>query len=265
MKYLNKILYLFVVSAIVTSCDRDFVDTNFGQPTIGFASETADLYVEDGAINQISIELASTAVTEGNVNYSISVDPTSTAFEGTEFTIVNSSTSFANGEMFTNLIIEGDFANADYEGEVAKLILTSNQAQISQDNSFDLNIFKVCEISSLNTLDYNAEVFALGDTAPSHSVTLTPVAGEDRQWTITSSWGPEFLAWATGDPAYSGLFVYSGTIILNDDLTVDFIGDEALTPGGTGVFIPCPQEFNITLTQDVFTNPFTVDVVLSPM
>ena len=142
--------------------------------------------------------------------------------------------------------------------------LSSAEAKIGNTNQFTLQLFKSCPFEGLNTTSYDVDVFAFDDQAPSHSVTLVPVAGTDNQWTVTSSWGPDFVAWATGDPSYSGAFLYSGTIVLNDDYTVDFIGNDAWATGGSGNYSPCTQVFDITLTQGLFTTSFTTQVVMSP-
>ncbi|WP_289044667.1 hypothetical protein [uncultured Olleya sp.] len=267
MKYISKILYLFIISVVVTSCDRDLIETDFDQKSIiFFNNEEGNLFVEENGANIINIAIGSTATSEGNVGYTITVDPTSTAVEGEDFNIVNTSTSFANGEIVTNLIIEGDFTNAVSEGKIAKFILSSNEAKVSENNTFELNLFQFCPFEGvLTTTSYAASVFAFDDEAPSHDVVLTPVTGTTNQWTIATSWGPNFVSWATADASYDGQYLYSGTIIVNDDFTLDFIGNDAWATGGTGSFSPCTQEFSMTLTQGLFSTSFTTDVVLSPM
>ena len=56
---------------------------------------------------------------------------------------------------------------------------------------------------------------------------------------------------------------YIGSTI-NDDYTVDFIGNDAWATGGSGNYSPCTQVFDITLTQGLFTTSFTTQVVMSP-
>lgn len=108
--------------------------------------------------------------------------------------------------------------------------------------------------------EYGVDVFALGGQAPSHDVEFVPVDGSDNQWTITSSWGPNFVGWATGNAGFNGQFVYAGTVTLNDDFTVDFEGTNGT---GTGTYSACDDRFEITITQNVFTTDFTVDLVMT--
>lgn len=117
---------------------------------------------------------------------------------------------------------------------------------------------------SVYSANYNVDVTALGSTAPSHSVALTPVAGTDNQFTVTSTWGPNFVGWATNNSGLNGQYLYSGTITVNDDLTVGVIGNDAWATGGTGSYDPCLDQFTITLTQGLFTTSFTVDIVMTP-
>ena len=72
---------------------------------------------------------------------------------------------------------------------------------------------------------------------------------------VSSLWGTEFVAWATGVSAYSGLFTYPGTITLNDDFTVTVSpipGDPTYYTGGTGTYSACDDMFIVDLTDDVF-------------
>lgn len=110
---------------------------------------------------------------------------------------------------------------------------------------------------------YGVEVFAFDAEAPGHTVELVAVDGTDKQWTVVSSWGPNFVGWATGNSGFNGLYPYSGTIVLNDDFTVDFIGDAGWATGGSGTYSACDDQFNITLTQALFSSSFTVDVVMT--
>lgn len=111
---------------------------------------------------------------------------------------------------------------------------------------------------------YNVDVTALGGTAPSHNVQLVPVPGTDNQFTVSSTWGPNFVGWATGNPGFNGQFPYPAIITVNPNLTVDVIGtgSPALS-GGSGTYDTCSDVFLITLTQDLFTTEFTVDIVMS--
>ncbi len=267
MRYIYKIFTLLFVSVVLVSCQRDQGDTDYlidRDNTIFFASSSAILFVEDGAQNTIEIAVGATATASSDIQYTITLDPASTAVEGVDFNFLNSSTSFSNGNIISTIRIQGDFENALEDGKTAIFNLSAGDVGVSDSNQFTLDLFKLCPFTGLNTTNYEASVFAFDDEAPSYVLTVDPVPGTDNQWTVYSGWGPTFVSWATGNPGYDGAFLYSGTIVLNDDFTIDFIGNDSWATGGAGTFSPCTQEFSYTLNQGLFTTSFTTDVVLTP-
>ncbi|GAB1307623.1 hypothetical protein KH5_03060 [Urechidicola sp. KH5] len=269
---MKKIIKLFTIALSITlfiSCDRDQGNTDYlnnRDALISFTSSSGSLFVEDGGDNEIKILVSSTALADSDIAFDISVDPSSSAQEGIDFEIT-SSTMFNEGDIVTEFIVTGDFDNALIEGKRALLVLTAEDSAgviVGLNNTFELNLFKSCPFDGLNTTDYNAAVVAFDDDAPAYSVELVPVPGTTNQWTVFTGWGTDFVAWATGNSGFSGAYVYSGTITINEDFSVDFDGNDAWATGGTGVFSPCDQVITYTLTQALFTSPFTVDVTLTP-
>ncbi len=120
---------------------------------------------------------------------------------------------------------------------------------------------KVCSVAIGSTYQGVSTAFG-ADFTP---FTATLVAGTNaNEYLIDTAWGMNFVAEATGNPAYSGQYIYSGKIIVNPaDNTIQIVGDDTWATGGTGVFNPCESTFSYTLTQALFSNSFTVDVVLS--
>ena len=269
MRYLKINALLVFVLALVVSCSPDKGDTDYlnnRTPYIYFAKTSADFYIEEGAANTYDVKVALSAPQSQDLMYDISIDPNSDAVEGVDFTISSPSFKVQAGSIVGSFTVLGDFNAASIDGKSVTFLLSSvDDADLGQITEFTLNLFKLCPYEGLNTTSYAANVYAFSDEAPSYNTTLSPVPGTDNQWTISTAWGTEFVAWATGNPAYSGLYVYSATIVLNEDFTVDVIGNDALATGGTGTFSPCTQQFSFTLTQGLFTNAFTVDTVLSPM
>lgn len=268
MKKVIKLLSVFALSLFV-SCNVDQGDDGYqndGDRYAHFLKSNGTLFVEEGASNEFSVNVVVSKVFSSDKQYVVEIDETlSDAVEGEDFTIISNGYTFIKGDLVTNFKVVGDFNYAELDGKkVVFNLLSVEDADVVYRTSFSLTLVKSCPFTGLNTTSYNADVFAFGDQAPSHSVTLVPVSGTDNQWTVTSTWGPSFVAWATGNPAYEGQYVYSGTIILNDDFTLTVEGDDAWATGGEGLFSPCAQEFSFTLTQGLFTNPFTVDVVMSP-
>ena len=270
MRHLYKLFTLLIVTSVLVSCNRDQGDTDYlndRETTIFFSASAATLFVQEGEPNIVEIAVGATAVASTDIPFSISVDPASTAVEGVDFNILGSSTSFSNGNIISTFRVQGDFENAEIDGKVAILNLTSNDVSVSASNQFTLELFKFCPFDGLDTTSYTASVSVpdLGvDEAPSYILSVDPVPGTDNQWTIYSAWGPEFVAFLTGNPIYSGIFLYSATIVLNDDFTIDIVGNDAWATGGAGTFSPCTQEFTYTLSQGLFTGSFGVDVVLTP-
>jgi len=101
--------------------------------------------------------------------------------------------------------------------------------------------------------------------------TLVPT-DEPNQFTISSAWGDNFVAEATGDPSFEGLFVYPGVLTINDDNTIVITSDDPALPGTVtqddstngNEFDPETLEFVYTLDQNLFNGDFVVDVVLTP-
>lgn len=268
MKKYIKLASVFALMLFV-SCNVDQGEDGFQNDSDRYAhffKSSGTLFVEEGADNEFPVTVVLSKSFSMDKQYVIEIDEdASDAVEGEDFTIITNGYTFQEGNLVTDFTVVGDFDYAELDGKQVVFNLVSvEDADVVYRTSFALTLVKSCPFTGLNTTSYNADVFAFGAQAPSHSVTLVPVSGVDNQWTVTSTWGPSFVAWATGDPAYDGQYVYSGTIILNDDFTVEVVGDDTWATGGEGLFSPCTQEFSFTLTQGLFQNPFTVDVVMMP-
>lgn len=109
-------------------------------------------------------------------------------------------------------------------------------------------------------------VSAIGaDAITQFDVMLTPVSGSPNTYEIASAWGPDFVADATANPDYSGQFVYSGTITIDAcALSLVVESEESYAKGGTGSYDDATGTISYSLGQDLFTDPFMVDVVLTP-
>jgi hypothetical protein len=96
------------------------------------------------------------------------------------------------------------------------------------------------------------------------SPTVTPVAGTTNQFQFNTLWGTNLVG-ALAGAGYNGQFIYPGIITINDDntLTIVTTGNAAQFTGGSGTYDPCTKTFSYTLNQGIFTNPFSIDVVLT--
>jgi hypothetical protein len=265
---MKKYIYiLFASLGLLTSCEEDLVIFDEGD---GFISnEVASASTpEDGDPISTTITLGTGSNESGvSVNFDVVIE----SGDASRFNITpsNGVLEIPAGEFAGEIVVE-PIDNIDADGNVVIRV------ELSESNALPvgtagLGLERTTTVFTITDNDcpteisdsYGVEVFAFDDEAPGHSVDLVPVPGTDNQWTVTSSWGPEFVAWATGDPGFSGSFPYSGTIVLNEDFTVEFIGDDAWATGGSGTYSACDDQFTITLTQALFTTDFTVDVVMT--
>ena len=118
---------------------------------------------------------------------------------------------------------------------------------------------------------YNVDVTGPNGATPSHTVALTPT-GVPNQFSVTSTWGPEFVAVVAGQPALAGQYLYSATISINNDLTVSVVSTDSTAGGdgtgdtdGYGTYDSCNDVFLITLTQGLFTTDFTVELTMTAL
>ncbi|MEZ4803673.1 MAG: hypothetical protein R2797_12950 [Gelidibacter sp.] len=226
---------------------------------------SASLFVEEGqnAVYDVKIGISEPKPYDRSFTYSI--DPSSTAVEGVDYTISSSLTIPANS-IVGQISITGNFENAVLEGKKVKLILDSVEGSVlGSRTAFTLTLVKSCPFSGLESLNYVAEVTAFDETAPAYEIELVPVAGQSNQWTIATAWGPSFVAWATGNPAYDGQYLYPATIVLNSDFSVTIVGNASYATGGAGEYSPCNKTFSYTIQQALFTTQFDTSVVLTPI
>lgn len=268
---MKKIIYLsalFFAFATQIACSPDQGDEDYlsnRTPSAYFNASSGILYVEEGVESSFDVKIALTAPQSSDLTYTVEVDPSSTAVDGLDYTIASSSNVIPKGNVLSSIKVVGNFEQATLEGkQVVFNLVAVEGAEVKWRTKFTLTIFKLCPFESLSTLSYSAQVFAFGDEAPGYTVDLVPVPGTTNQWQISSAWGPTFVGWATGNAAFNNQYLYSGTIILNDDFTIVVDGNDAWATGGTGVFSPCTQTFSYTLDQGLFTTAFTTDVVLTP-
>lgn len=129
---------------------------------------------------------------------------------------------------------------------------------------------KICTTSL--AASYSGSSIRVGGTTPAYTwvpgPVLTPVVGEVNKFQLPTCWGDAFVPSLTGNPA-NAVFKYPGYLTVNADNTVTIVGINAPTspnryPGGTGTFDPCTKIIKYRLNQGLFTNPFQVDVVLTP-
>ncbi|MCX2717972.1 hypothetical protein [Lentiprolixibacter aurantiacus] len=275
MRQVYKALIFSVIVLFAISCE-DLGDNrlyNVGDGFVQFQSTSASTF-EDGDAMTIGVLLGSGENSSGvSVNFDVIIE----SGDASRFEVspANGVLDIPEGE-FTGEITITPIDNLDADGNVVIRVELSESSSVPVGVAGE-GLEGTSAVFTINDNDcpteisdsYGVRVFAFGAEAPSHTVDLVPVPGTDNQWTITSSWGPEFVAWATGSAGFSGIYIYPGTIVLNEDFTVDFIGDTVPEVGfdysgpSSGVYSSCDDQFTITLSQNLFTTAFTVDIVMT--
>lgn len=265
---MKKIITLLILTATLISCSE--AENPMFSPDGDFVQvETTSVSTsEDGDAVTIDVALGSTTNPNGT---SVNFDVLISSGDASRFTIEpsNGTLEIPAGE-FSGEITITPIDNIVNDGNVNLTIdlIPSDDLKIgvagkNLEKTSSSVVITDNDCPTVISEKYAVSVFAFGEEAPSHNVEFIPVDGTDNQWTVTSSWGPTFVSWATGNSAYDGSFLYSGTVVLNDDFTVDFIGDAGYASGGSGTYTACGNEFNITLTQALFSGDFTVDIVMT--
>ncbi len=268
-KYIKYIASVALVLGFLSSCEEDLLvyDTDSGFVQV---ESTSASIAEDGGAVTAKVLVGSGKNDSGvTVNFNVTVD----GGDASRYTI-----SPANGVLeipagsFEGEITVTAIDNLNADGDVVLTIdlAESTSIPIGVGGEGKLNTQSVLTIidndcPTMIADSYAVRVLAFGDEAPSHNVEMVPVTGTTNQFTVASTWGPNFVGWATGDSGFNGRFLYSATITINDDFTVDVVGNDAWATGGTGTYASCPDEFTFTVTQGLFTNPFTVDIIMTGM
>lgn len=273
MKNIFKTLLLLVLVTTVSSCSRDQGDTDYldnRENIISYTASSGTLFIEEGEANEYVITVSATSIAKTDANFTIEVDETSRAVLDEDFTI-SSNTSIAEGNLVTSFTVSGIYENSTLEGETVRLNLVgADGVSVGNNNQFELELIRSCPFTGLNTTSYDATVYTSvistdDGVGPPFSLTLEPVLGVENTWSLSSAWGPNYVAWTQGNnPAFNNQYVYPATIKIEDDFSVTVTGLSNDGPGGSGIFNPCTQEMLITLNQSVFSNPFTVDVTFVP-
>lgn len=275
MKKIIKLLPMLLL-VLAFSCEQDDDSTRFYNETstgwVEFATATSGTTVAPGSESlAIPVSLRVPVYADG-----ISVNYTLQAVEGDFTSIVTTGSSlwFSPEQAGTGgdprvKSIELMFQNLDTVTSpiVFDVVLTStsvNGVNIGVDEGSIVSYRVSTPCAVITSADYNVDVIGPGGPTPSHTVALVPVAGTTNQFSVTSTWGPDFVGAATGNPAFNGMFPYSGIITINADLSVDVLStDPDISSGGSGTYDSCNDVFLITMMQDLFTTDFTVDLTMT--
>lgn len=260
--------------SFVVSCEDD---SNFPvTPTTGYVALTAaDITtanapesVSSGVVIEVPIFRNGLTINyklesvEGNFQNYVTSD-TGSIFVGAD-----------NVERSSEIVI--DLVNTDTprtELVVFDVVLTSvsqSGVQVGFNNGDDrFRVTLPCVIDPSLVTTYSGDAFSTDlaqapGSIPAYNVTMVPTPGVDFSWDVTTVWGPDYVSETCGGCVPPGSFPYPGTITVNPDTNmVTVIGGDFYTDGGTGTYDPCTNTFTLNVSQSLFTNPFTVDVVLT--
>jgi len=266
---MKKIFVLFFIGTFLLSCEEDRSDNYLKETVAYFSTDSGKLPAKetDGASGtNYMLSVISTFPNSSDRVVTIEIDTEkSTAIEGEHFTIDTSSLTIPANEYSTDIIINSVYENLPQEPVTLVLNLvsvTGTDLMVSK-STFNLEIYKSCEIVDF-PLSYTAFVSAFNDSAPTHQQNFTAIPNSENYYYVVSSWGPNFVAWATNDSSYNGQYPYSGNLQINCDNTVVFEGLDTWATGGTGTYDPASGIITITVGQTLFTTDFTATIMFVP-
>ncbi|MFV0247433.1 MAG: hypothetical protein ACK5H1_00530 [Tenacibaculum sp.] len=203
------------------------------------------------------------------VKYTVTSDDPSRYIDQTK-----GSLSIPKGEFEGEIIIKS-VDNKIVDGNLEIKITLTNESSVpigiaggGINNISQTIILKDDDCPIVIASDYDVKVLLNNNQAPSHTQTLMPIPGTDNQFKISSIWGPNFVGWATANNALNGKFIYPVIITINPDFSVKVVGNEvppndSYAVGGKGTYSPCEDEFELVIEQELFSTPFTVDIVMT--
>ena len=267
MKKLSYFIVLFFVGLSILACREDHTEPGYsGSPLLHFQAVDGNVTATDVGYTDYVIDFGTIAgVTSASQVNLVQVD--GDAVQGVDYEILdNNSVSLASGAMngaFTVRVYGVDL-DTDTPKTAVFGLKSSSVGNAVYNQTFTLGMLLKCPLPSNFPLTYQAQVFAFGEYAPTHTVTLVPVAGTENEFTMASSWGPNFVAWATGSASYAGQYPYPGTISINCS-KINFVTTAGYGSNTTGTYDPVTGVISFDLQQSLFTSQFTTTVTLIPM
>lgn len=280
MKNLKYIL-LFVASSLFVACSNDDDAARFANDSqsgwVQFQSGTT-IEVIAGAVTQFKLPVILRAPenTDGlEVTYTITDVSGSSAgviATGTTVMFPPAVTTDLN-QLKQDLIIDVVSSNlpSNVEFDVTLTATSRSNVKVGIEEEYPIKRrIKICSTTVPTSFTGVSTANLTGATpAPSFVPVITPVPGQENSFEFNTAWGVDFIVHMTGNPATSGIRNYPAIVTINPDLSVTVVGINTPAapnryPGGSGTFNPCTKQISYVLNQGVFTNPFTVSVVLSP-
>lgn len=265
-KFLLKFSIVAIFIATLSSCEADKViyRPNGSSSLAAFVSNIGGLAITDESnTTEILVSVADAVNTDRTIV--LSIDPESSALD-TDYEIVSSSLVIPANSYEGKIIVIGN-ADAFASGEKRELILkleSVGEAYVSK-KPFTLSIFRSCplDLGSIGT-NFIGTTSIEGDIVTEFVPVITQSTTNPNVFTFNSLWGPNFVADATGNPAYANQYLYPGVITINSDFSLTVTTTAGYGSTSSGTYDPCENTFSYNLNQGLFTGSWTADVVLVP-
>jgi hypothetical protein len=146
MKKIFLLLTCVTLMSTFTSCNDEEDIHVYDSGDIAYFSETASsLFVTIDNPSE-DIQIVSTATSSSDRTYTVTIDPSSTAAEGVDFSLASSTLTIPAGEYFGTVTVNGIFDGALEAGSKLILNLTSTSSEVATfDFTHTVSIFKLCE------------------------------------------------------------------------------------------------------------------------
>ncbi|AWH85194.1 hypothetical protein HYN59_08695 [Flavobacterium album] len=270
-KYLSKIVVFALLVGVLSSCEEDkIVYKGDGQSLVGFNTAAGNLKTYDPQEStnpsEIIVEVGSTKKVNYDRTVQVVINDELTDALPSQYTIDQSTFVIPAGEFTAKIKITGHYDALTDIKQTLTLDLISVQDQDIFDAKrarYTVSIYRVCprDIPLTYTGYVTGEV---GGATEEFTVTFVPTA-DAATYNVANLWG-NFVSGATGSN-YDGQYPYPAKLVINCDNTVDITPDsnsQVATDGSDGTFDPDTNEFQLSLTQDLFSDPFTADIYLIP-
>ena len=256
-----KLGFLLLIFTVILSCESPEGETNYKDATATYeypAGITLGLDFIGSDSFQFTVNIAGAGeayyvVVEGGSDAPTSND----VLGGTADGLIQSG----------NFDLDGSSTTIDIQNLCNGSTYDVYAVHFTSDSFLSEGIFTTSVTTS--TLDisgtYTGSPFAFGEYAFEFTATLALIEGTTNEYTIDTAWGPDMVYWLTGDPDNQGAFLYSGTLTIDSEEAITIVGDSGWSAiGGSGDYdSSCINVFTYTLDQELFGNPFQVDVVLT--
>lgn len=265
---MKKILSILILSFLVVfnSCKVDDAPYYDGESLVHFnnSSQKASVKLGSNSANFL-VTYGVTKASGSNNNVELVFNAAkSTAVLGTDFTIVEGTDTLPAGVSLGDFKLNIKEAAAAAGKKAYFTLKSSSLASAIFNTEVEVTFALACPLDNF-PLKYNVDVIAFNDYAPTHEQTFIPVTGTDNQFKINSSWGPSFVAWATGNSGLNNQYLYPGTLIIECTKVTFVSGDATTGTGGSGTYNPSTGVIEITIGQSLFTSQFNTKCIFTPL